>query len=250
MLESTKQSESSAQPQWFVTTHWSVVLAAGRGDSTRSRAALENLCRNYWYPLYAFVRRLGHSAHDAEDLVQSFFAVCLEKNYLGAAEQAKGRFRSFLLVALKRFLANEWDKARAQKRGGSHATVSLDSFTAEQRYALEPADRLSADKLFDRRWALTLLEQVVMRLRAEQVAAGKLEQFEQLKECITTAGRGVPYADLATRLGLSEGAIKVAVHRLRQRYRELLEEEIANTVATPEEIDQERRYLLAALAGA
>jgi RNA polymerase sigma-70 factor (ECF subfamily) len=235
-------------PQWFVTTHWSVVVAAGGGDSTRARAALEKLCRNYWYPLYAFVRRRGHSAEDAEDLVQSFFAVCLEKNYIGAAEQAKGRFRSFLLMSLKRFLANEWDKARAQKRGGSHVTVSLDGLAAEERYALEPADSLSADKLFDRRWALTLLDQVVTRLRDEQVASGKLELFEQLKECITTAGRGVPYAEIAERSGMSEGAVKVAAHRLRQRYRKLLEKEIANTVATPDQVEEERRHLLLALS--
>ena len=223
-------------------------MAAGRGDSTRARAALERLCKSYWYPLYAFVRRLGHGAHDAEDLVQSFFAVCLEKNYLGAADQAKGRFRSFLLLALKRFLANEWDKQRALKRGGATASISLDSLTAEQRYALEPAEQLSADKLYERRWALTLLDQVVTRLHDEQADAGKLTQFEQLKECLTAAGRGTPYAELAARLGTTEGAIKVTVHRLRQRYRELLEEEIANTVATREEIEEERRHLLAALS--
>ena len=223
-------------------------MAAGRGDSTRAHAALEKLCANYWYPLYAFTRRLGHNAHDAEDLVQSFFAVCLEKNYLGAANQTKGRFRSFLLLALKRFLANEWDKARALKRGGAQTTISLDSLTAEQRYALEPAEPLTAEKLFERRWALTLLDQVVTRLRDEQFAAGKREQFEQLKECLTAGGSGQPYAELAGRLGTSEGAIKVMVHRLRQRYRELLQEEIANTVGSPEEIDEERRHLLAALS--
>jgi RNA polymerase sigma factor (sigma-70 family) len=248
MPDASHETSYTSQPQWFVTTHWSVVLAAGRGDSTRASAALEKLCRNYWYPLYAFVRRLGHGAHDAEDLVQSFFAICLEKNYLGTADQTKGRFRSFLLIALKRFLANEWDKARTLKRGGKQTSISLDSLAAEQRYALEPVDHLSADKLFERRWALTLLDQVVARLRDEQAASGKLEQFEQLKECITAAGRGTPYADSATRLGMSEGAVKVAVHRLRQRYRELLEEEIANTVASPEEIEEERRHLLAALS--
>jgi RNA polymerase sigma factor (sigma-70 family) len=239
--------QASSAPQWFVTTHWSVVLAAGRSDSTQARAALEKLCKNYWYPLYAFVRRLGHSPHDAEDLVQGFFAICLEKNYLIAAEQTRGRFRSFLLIALKHFLANEYDKAQARKRGGAQISISLDSLTAEQRYALEPTDELSADKLFERRWALTLLDQVVTRLRDEQAAAGKLEQFEQLKECITNAGRGTPYVELASRLGTSEGAIKVAVHRLRQRYREVLEEEIANTVSSPEEIEDERRQLLRAL---
>lgn len=247
MNETSPPAESS-QPQWFVTTHWSVVLAAGRGDSTRSRAALEKLCRNYWYPLYAFVRRLGNNAHDAEDLVQSFFAVCLEKNYLGAVEQGRGRFRSFLLIALKRFLANEWDKQRAQKRGGAQVPVALDSLTAEERYALEPAEQLSADKLFDRRWALTLLERVVQRLEAEQTATGKSEHFTTLKECITAAGRGTPYAELAQQMSTSEGAVKVAVHRLRARYRELLEEEIANTVASPADIDEERRELLRALS--
>src|SRR5688572_23419499 len=148
MPQTEHETSSPSQPHWFVTTHWSVVLAACRGDSTRSRDALEKLCRNYWYPLYAFVRRLGHGAHDAEDLVQSFFAICLEKNYLATAEEAKGRFRSFLLIALKRFLANEWDKARALKRGGGRASISLDSLAAEQRYALEPADHMTADKLF------------------------------------------------------------------------------------------------------
>lgn len=247
MPDSSTQLNEPSAPQWFVTTHWSVVLAAGGDDSTRARTALENLCRNYWYPLYAFVRRLGHNAHDAEDLVQGFFAVCLEKNYLGAVKQGRGKFRSFLLVALKRFLANEWDKQRTLKRGGKKALVELDALTAEQRYALEPAEQLTADKLFDRRWALTLLEQVVRRLGDEQVAAGKREQFEALKESITTAGRGTPYAELAAKLGLSEGAIKVAVHRLRQRYREILEEEIANTVATCEQIEEERRELFRAL---
>jgi RNA polymerase sigma-70 factor (ECF subfamily) len=247
-MSDASRNTKSSQPQWFVTTHWSVVMAAGRGDSTRARSALEKLCKNYWYPLYAFVRRLGHGAHDAEDLVQSFFAVCLEKNYLGAADQTKGRFRSFLLLALKRFLANEWDKARTLKRGGTQTTISLDSLTAEQRYALEPAEQLTADKLFERRWALTLLDQVMARLRDEQAASGKLAQFEQIKESITAAGRGTPYAELAARLGTSEGAIKVMVHRLRQRYRELLEAEIANTVSSPEEIEQERRHLLAALS--
>jgi RNA polymerase sigma factor (sigma-70 family) len=247
MSDSTRHADSS-QPQWFITTHWSVVMAAGRGDSTRARAALEKLCRNYWYPLYAFVRRLGHRPHDAEDLVQSFFAVCLEKNYLGAADETKGRFRSFLLIALKRFLANEWDKARTLKRGGGQSIISLDSLTAEQHYALEPAERLSAEKLFERRWALTLLDQVVARLREEQTASGKGEQFEQLKECITAAGRGTPYAELAARLDTSEGAIKVMVYRLRQRYRELLKEEIANTVSSPQEIEKERRHLLIALS--
>ena len=233
----------------FAATHWSVVLAAKGGDSTRARAALEALCRTYWYPLYAFARRMGQSPHDAEDSVQGFFAICLEKNYLAAAEQAKGRFRSFLLLALKRFLAKERDKSRARKRGGGQRPIALDGLTAEQRYALEPAEPLSADRLFERRWALTLLEQVLSRLREELAAAGRLEAFEQLKEFLLAGGRGTPYKELAARLGTSEGAVKVGVHRLRQRYRELLEEEIANTVASPEEVEEERRYLLAVLSG-
>lgn len=230
---------------WFLTTHWSVVLGARAADSKRAQAALETLCRAYWYPLYAFVRRLGHSPHDAEDLVQSFFAQCLEKNYLHAADRQKGRFRSFLLMALKRFLANESDRARSRKRGGDRTIISLD---AEQRYATEPADTLSADKLFDRRWALTLLEKVLGQLRSEQEAAGHFHTFNELQPFLTGAGRGTPYAELAARLRTSEGAIKVAVHRLRQRYRELLEREIANTVSAPEEIDEERRYLLRVLS--
>lgn len=248
MANDTNDSATASKRRWFATTHWSVVMAAGRGDSTHARAALEKLCRHYWYPLYAFVRRLGHGAHDAEDLVQGFFAACLEKNYLATVEQGHGRFRSFLLVALKRFLANEWDRQRAQKRGGGRALLELDSLTAEQRYALEPAERLSADNLFDRRWALTVLERVLHQLRDEQAGAGKGVQFETLKECITSAGRGTPYAALAAQLGISEGAVKVAVHRLRGRYRDLLEAEIANTVSSAAEIEDERRQLLAALS--
>lgn len=235
----------STRPEWFVTTHWSVVLGARAADSKHAQAALETLCRTYWYPLYAFVRRLGHKPHDAEDLVQSFFAQCLEKNYLTAADRQKGRFRSFLLVALKRFLANEWDRARTRKRGGDRTFISLD---AEQRYAAEPADTLSADKLFERRWALTLLEKVLAQLQGEQEATGRLTTFKELQPLLISTDRGVAYAELGKRLGLTEGAVKVAVHRLRQRYRELLEREIANTVASPDEVEEERRYLLRVLS--
>ena len=246
--ESDSRDSSIRRPQ-FTTTHWSVVRAAGRDDSSQARAALEKLARAYWYPLYAFVRRLGKSPHDAEDAVQAFFAQCLEKNYVGAADQAKGRFRSFLLLALKRFLGHERERARALKRGGGEAVVALDGLTAEQRYALEPADQMSADRLYERRWALALLEQVLARLRSEHVAAGRLETFEQLKGWLTSGGRGTPYAELAGRLGMRESAVKVSVHRLRRRYRELLEEEIAQTVASSEEVEEERRHLLAVLGG-
>ena len=234
---------SSSSPEWFLTTHWSVVVNARAADSKTAKAALESLCNTYWYPLYAFVRRLGHSPHDAEDLIQGFFAQCIEKDYLRAADREKGRFRSFLLVALKRFLANEWDRARTRKRGGDRQIISLD---AEQRYAAEPAEALSPDKLFERRWAMTLLENVLAKLKAEQISAGRLAIFTELQPVLTS--RGTPYADLAKRLGLTESAIKVAVHRLRQRYRELLEQEIANTVSSPAEIEEERRYLLRILS--
>jgi RNA polymerase sigma-70 factor (ECF subfamily) len=248
MPETENGSSASRRDERFTATHWSVVLAARGGDSARARAALEALCLAYWYPLYAFVRRMGQSPHDAEDSVQGFFALCLKKNYLAAAEEAKGRFRSFLLLALKRFLAKERDKSCARKRGGDQKPIALDGLTADQRYALEPAEHLSADKLFERRWALTLLEQVLSRLRDEQAAAGQREAFEQLKEFLLAGGRGTPYAEVAARLGTSEAAVKVAVHRLRQRYRELLLEEIANTVTSPEEAEEERRYLLAVLS--
>ena len=249
MADLANGSTTTHRDDRFAATHWSVVLAAKGGDSTRARAALETLCRTYWYPLYAFARRMGQSPHDAEDTVQGFFAICLEKNYLAAAEQAKGRFRSFLLLALKRFLAKERDKSRACKRGGGQRPIALDGLSAEQRYALEPAEQFSADRLFERRWALTLLEKVLSRLREELAAAGRLGAFEQLKEFLLADGRGTPYKELAAQLGTSEGAVKVGVHRLRQRYRELLEEEIANTVASPEEVEEERRYLLAVLSG-
>lgn len=237
----------ASRAEWFVTTRWSVVLAAG-GDSTRAGAALERLCGAYWYPLYAFARRSGQGAHDAEDLVQSFFAACLTGGFVERAEQPKGRFRSYLLVAFKRFAANEWAKARTQRRGGASKVVALDALTAEERYAVEPADVASPEKLFERRWALTLLEQVLKCLEAEQMAAGNAAQFAALKEFLTGAGRGTSHEDMGRQLNLSAGAVKVAVHRLRKRYRELLEEEIAHTVTSPEEVEEERRHLLAALA--
>jgi RNA polymerase sigma factor (sigma-70 family) len=239
-------AEKPSSHQWFVTTHWSVVVAAGKTDSTRAQAALEALCRSYWYPLYAYVRRLGHKPHDAEDLVQAFFAQCLEKNYLRAADQGKGRFRSFLLIALKRFLANEWDKAHTQKRGGGEILISLDGLVPEERYALEPAQVQNPETLYERRWALILLEQVLAKLEAEQRKTGNLQTFSELKGFLT-GGANASYAEIGDRLGMSEGAVKVAVHRLRQRYRRLLEDEIANTVSSPEEVQEERRYLLSVL---
>jgi RNA polymerase sigma factor (sigma-70 family) len=233
----------------FTPTHWSVVLAAaGRADSTHARDALEKLCRNYWLPIYVFVRRQGHRPHDAQDLTQEFFARLLEKNFLAGVQREKGRFRSFLLTSVKHFLANEWDKATAQKRGGGQVPISIDTTLGESSFCLEPADTLTAEKIYEQRWALALLEQVLRRLREEYTRDGKVKQFEQLKPTLTEASRSVPYAQIALRLGTSEGAVKVAVHRLRQRYRELLRAEIADTVANPGEIDDEIRNLFAALA--
>ena len=223
-------------------------MAARRSDSSNARAALEELCRTYWRPIYSFVRRQGHSPADAQDLTQEFFARLLAKNYLSAVDSAKGRFRSFLLAALKHFLANEWDKAKAQKRGGNLVLVPIDSQSAETVFGLELAERLTADKIFDRRWALTLLDQVLARLRAEYVRQRKGRLFEELKSTLTGERSSVPYADIGARLNLSEGAVKVSVHRLRQRYRELLREEIAHTVASPDEIEDELRNLFAAFA--
>jgi RNA polymerase sigma-70 factor (ECF subfamily) len=232
----------------FVTTHWSLVVSAGRNDTPRAHSALEKLCRNYWLPIYVFVRRQGHSSHDAQDLTQEFFARLLEKNFLGDADRAKGRFRSFLLAALKHFLANEWDKAKAQKRGGGQILIPIDVATAETSCGVEPADKLTAEKIFERRWALTLLEQVLRRLREEHVCDGREKLFDQLKPTLTEVSRAVRYAEIAARLGTTEGAVKVAVYRLRQRYREVLRAEIADTVASPGEVEDELRNLFAALS--
>jgi RNA polymerase sigma factor (sigma-70 family) len=239
-----------ALPAVFVTTHWSVVLSAREKASTQSSAALETLCRAYWYPLYAWVRRQGHSPHDAQDLTQEFFARLLQKDYLRAAAREKGRFRTFLIVALKRFLANEWDRARAQKRGGGQALLSLDTAAAEARYQIEPAATLSADLIYERRWALTLLDQTMNSLRNEFIAAGKQSEFDYLKGFLTAERGEISYAEVAKKLAINEGAARTAVHRLRKRFRELFRQQIAHTVAGPEEVEEEVRYLLAALGNA
>jgi RNA polymerase sigma-70 factor (ECF subfamily) len=234
----------------FATTHWTVVLAAGRGDSRDADMALEELCRTYWYPLYAYVRRHGHSREDAEDLTQSFFARLLEKNYLEGVTSDGGKFRSFLLVALKRFLANEWDRANRQKRGGGVVPLSLDWQDAESRYQIAPANNLSPDKLYDRAWALIVLERVITRLQDESGTEGKAGQYEQLKPFLMVGKSEIPYARAAAELKMSEGAVRVAVHRLRRRYRELLREEIAQTLANPAQADEEMQALFSALASA
>jgi len=244
-LSENKQDEGGS-PQ-FVTTHWSVVLTAGDDGSPRCAEALSGLCRTYWYPLYAYVRRQGCAPHDAQDLTQEFFARLLARNELSRAGREKGRFRSFLLIRLKHFLVNEWEKARSQKRGGGQTLIPLDELLAEQRYGEEPAHLLTAERIYERRWALTLLDQVLGRLRQEWTETGRVDQFETLKGLLASEGLAQSYAELGRSWGMSEGAVKVAVHRLRRRYRELIRDEIAQTVATPADVEDELRHLLAAL---
>lgn len=231
----------------FRTTHWSVVLAAGQGASDGADAALEKLCRAYWWPLYAFVRRRGYEAHDAQDLTQEFFTRLLTKNYLRAVDRSKGKFRSFLLAALDHFLANEWRNAHAQKRGGNCSFVSIDDDSAEQPYQLVSTSNLSPEQFFDKQWAITLLEQAVARLREEFLTAGKQALFDEVKIFLTGEKRAASYAELGTRLGMTEAALKMAVSRMRQRYGELLRAEIADTVSDPAEVEEELRALIAAL---
>ena len=245
MSSSTRDAAASGARD-FHTTHWSIVVSA-RGDSSGAHESLAKLCQTYWYPLYAFVRRQGMSEHDAQDLTQEFFARLLEKGWLGGVERERGKFRSWLLASMKHFLANEWDRANRLKRGGGQKVLSLDAQTAEARYALEPADQMSAERIFERRWALTLLEQVLERLRREFAAAGKGTLFDELKAALT--GGKLDYSEIAARLNLNEGAVRVAVHRLRLRYRDLVRAEIAETVATEDEVDAEVQHLFAALAG-
>jgi len=233
----------------FVTTQWSEVLAAGRSDTTQAQAALEQLCRNYWAPLYAYVRRSGHSREEAEDLTQEFFARLLARKTFARADPQRGRFRSFLLVSLKHFLAHEWEKARAQKRGGGVQFLPLAFDTAETRCAHLVAPGDTPDRAFDRQWALALLDVVLGRLRKEYTDSGRDELFVGLKDTLSGGRSEIPYRELAGGLGMSEGAVKVAAHRLRQRYRELLRDEITNTVSGPEQVEEELRQLFAALSG-
>jgi RNA polymerase sigma factor (sigma-70 family) len=225
-----------------------MVLRAARNDTTRAHEALAHLCETYWYPLYAYVRRRGYNPHDAQDLTQEFFARLLQKDFLSSASQEKGRFRSFLLVVLKRFLSNEWDKVRAQKRGGGQVVQQLDTELAERLYATEAAGDLPPDRIYERRWALTMLDRAMSRLREEFSVEAKGAHFEVLKGYLTADRGEIPYAEVAGQLGLNEAAARMAVHRLRRRFRSLFREEIAQTVAEPADIEDEIRYLLRALA--
>lgn len=232
----------------FATTRWTLVLAAGdEPSSPQRREALEELCRAYWYPLYAYIRRRGHDAHAAEDLTQGFFARLLERDDLARLTREGGRFRSFLLTALGHFLANEHERNCALKRGGGRAVVSLDAPPGEDRYLLEPAHAESPDRLFDRQWALSLLEQALRRLAEEHTAAGKEEVFVALRPFLSREPEAGEYAPLAARLELAPGTLAVQVHRLRARYRQLVRAVVADTVDSPLEVDAEMRHLLAAL---
>jgi RNA polymerase sigma factor (sigma-70 family) len=228
----------------FATTQWSVVLAAG-GTSSEGRLALEALCVRYWYPLYAYVRRRLGNREQAEDLTQEFFARLLEKNLLARATPDAGRFRSFLLTALKNFLTNEWHRQQAAKRGGGQKVQSLDIDSGESRYVLQPSHDITPEKLFDRQWAHTLLELVLTRLRNEFATAGKLPQFERLKEFLVGQSAEHSYSGAGEDLEMTDVAVRQAVHRMRKRYRELLRTEIGQTVAEPADVEAEIRSLFA-----
>ncbi len=251
----TREGSPSTRPagaghDHFVTTRWTMVVDAGRRSSPHSERALAELCQAYWYPLYAYVRRQGHPREDAEDSVQSFFARLLARNDLGGLSAERGRFRAFLLASMKHFLANEWNRANRQKRGGGAEHLSLDWTGADERFRLDPADpALSPDVVFDRAWALALLERVVVRLGGEMTAAGKESLFAAGRAFLAMDRAAVPYTEAARGLGMEESALRVAVHRMRKRYRELLRDEIGQTLVDPAWADEELRSLQAALAG-
>ena len=236
-------------PHAFVTTQWSRVLEAGHQPGSEDGSALASLCQDYWYPLFAHVRRRGQGPEDAQDLTQAFFERLLEKNWLREADPTRGRFRTFLLTALNHFLANEWDKAKALKRGGGFQHVSFDTRSAETQFQQEPKSWVTPETEFNRRWALAVLDRVLHRLGEDYAAAGKGRLFEHLKETLEGGGSDITFAQLARHLDLSEGAVRVAAHRLRLRYRELLRLEILRTVGTSEEVEAELRELFAALGG-
>jgi DNA-directed RNA polymerase specialized sigma24 family protein len=241
--------ESNAgSPRVFSTTHWSVVTAAGKGGSEPALCALETLCRVYWYPIYAYVRRKGYRPPEAQDLTQEFFAQLIAKEHLRLADRNKGKFRSFLLATLDYFLAREWSRAHRQKRGGQFTFISMDAQTPEERYRLEPADLETPEKKFLRQWTLTVLKQAMNALQSECEVNGKGRLFEEARNLLSGERGGAAYAQISQRLSMAEGAVRVAVHRLRQRYGELLRTEVAQTVASEDEVDEELRYLLRVLS--
>ena len=247
-MSDREQRNSTQEEARFTTTHWSVVLAAGNQSSPDYTRALSTLCRTYWYPLYAYLRRQGFDRHQAEDYTQSFFAGLLERHSIGKADPEQGKFRSFLLASLTHFLADEWDRSQAQKRGGERKVLSLDIEDGETRYTREPADNLSPEKLFKRYWALMVLRQAMVRLKTEFATANKQHLFDNLKIYLTAQLDSISYRDAAAKLDMTEGAVRVAVHRLRQRYGELVRQEIAQTVTSPDQVDEEIHELFAALS--
>lgn len=248
MSGKTKNSSISRGASRFKTTHWSIILAASHSSSTDYQKSISTLCQTYRYPLYAFLRRQGYDTHHAEDYLQGFFAALLEKHYLQQVDPKRGRFRSFLLASLKHFVTNECVRDQAKKRGGDRTHFSLDIENAENQYSLHTSDQLSAQKLYERTWALTLLERTLTHLQEEWSQTKKPEQFEHLKVYLTAGKDSVPYRDMANHLGMTEEGVRVAVHRLRRRYRDLLRDEIAQTVSSEEQIEEEIRDLFTALA--
>jgi RNA polymerase sigma factor (sigma-70 family) len=240
-------SGKSANSQ-FATTHWSLVLAAGKCGSDGARQALSVLCGAYWYPLYSFARRNGYDPHHASDLTQGFFAHILEREDLAAVDPARGRFRSWLLTSFRHFEINQWQKSRAQKRGGSHVILPIDALGAEQRYLLEPAEELTAERAFERRWALELLQRVMNCLRDEYQREGKVELYDALQDCLVDRPEGLPYREVGSRVGMTEGAVKGAAFRLRRRFRAEIWAAIAQTVERPEDVEDEIRLLFDALS--
>lgn len=234
---------------WFASTHWSQVLSARRNQDSAGSEALGKLCQTYWPPLYAYVRRKGFSPAEAEDMTQEFFARFIEKRWLVSVDRTKGKFRSFLLASMNHFLANEWDRRKAEKRGGRCKFISLDCASVEQRYPAAASREFAAERLFDREWALALLDRAMGSLREEYMAGNKARQFELLKSFLAHEGNAAEYAEVGKQLSVASGAVAVAVHRLRQRFRSLIRAEVAHTVSDSEQIESEMRYLLETLTG-
>jgi len=246
-MAKTEQPTPPQSPnQWFATTHWSLVAAGGADSSPRAMAALEDLCATYWYPLYAYIRRRGYPVEEAKDLTQEFFARLIEKKWIAEADRKKGRFRTFLLTVLDHFLANEWRRSHAAKRGGGNKIISLDD-TAEARYAKEPVCKSTPETMYDRRWAMSLFDRALSRLREEYLGANKARHYDQLKRFLSTEARDGEYELIGRELELTPGGVAAAVHRLRQHYRQLVREEVAQTVEAPDDVDDELRALLAAM---
>ena len=247
MNQSDRTDELGAPRQQFPATRWSVVLAARQNDRGRAAAALDELCRAYWFPIYVYVRRCGYPPADAEDLTQGYFAALIERNYFAQADSDKGKLRSFLLTTLKHFMADEWSKAGALKRGYGKTIISIDAAQAEERYGFEPADEASPDKLYEKRWALTVLDNVLNALRGDYARSGQGKLFDTLQPFIAWNSGNDAYRDVAATLGMKETAVRVAIFRLRRRYGDLLRAQIANTVASPDDIPAELDYLFSLL---